>query len=271
MDFAVFPLVDGGAEELILGPEYYWDNSRRTEVNRINLQRTLSGAAFWQDASGRRLVPLGKIMIFTQREPTVYGYPPEAIRPYRHRYLSIDPGPTVVPLFQRLRADFGSVLSMDPKGEACQAFDELFQRFTQRTFRDRYHELELITLLFTAMYREQVEEARDLRPLQYGSHLIQNQFRNAISVETIAERCGMSREHFMRCYKQEYGCAPGAVLRHLRLENAAFLLRSTEKSVESIAHASGFSSSNVCCRAFRRHFGMTPGQYRERSRREHET
>jgi len=262
MEFGVFPLVDGGAEETISSPDYYWDNSKRTEVNRINVQRTLSGCAFWQDAKGRQLVGMGKVMLFSQRENSIYGYPTTATEVYRHRYISIDPTPTVVPLFHRLRDDFGSVLIMNPMGEAAQYFDELFQRFTQRSFRDLYHELELITLLFTSMYREQVEETRDRRPLEYGYYLIHNQFRNTLSVEQVAERCGMTREHFIRAYTMQYGESPGNQLRQLRLHNAEFLLRSTRKSVENVALSSGFSSSNVFCRAFRRHFGATPAGYR---------
>jgi len=262
MEFGVFPLVDGGAEETISDTSYYWDNSKRTETNRINIQRTLNGAAFWQDAKGRQLVGVGKVMLFTQRENSIYGYPSTATEIYRHRYVSIDPSPTIVPLFHRLRDDYGSVLVMNPKGEAAHYFGELFQRFTERSFRDLYHELELITLLFTSMYREQVEETRNRYPLDYGQYLIQNQFRNALTVEQIAERCGMTREHFIRAYKMQFGESPGIILKKLRLQNAEFLLRSTEKQVESVALASGFSGSNVFCRAFRKAFGKSPGQYR---------
>ena len=269
MEFGVFPLVDGGAEETISSLNYYWDNSKRTEVNRINIQRTLGGEAFFQDEKGRRMVGVGKVMLFTQREHSIYGYSPTSREVYRHRYLSIDPSPTIIPLFKRLRSDFGSVINMSPKGEAAQYFDELFRRFRERSFRDIYHELELITLLFTAMYREQVEETRDRRPLDYGHYLLHNQFRGDLNIEDVADRCGMSREHFIRAFTQQYQVSPGQLLRELRLQNAEFLLRSTEKSVESIALASGFSSSNVFCRLFRKVNGMTPGSYREATAQSH--
>ncbi len=262
MEFGVFPLVDGGAEETVTSTDYYWDNSKRSEVNRINIQRTLSGEAFFQDGEGRRMVGVGKVMLFTQREDSIYGYPATAIERYRHRYLSIDPSPTVTPLFHRLRDDFGAVLLMNGKGEAASFFDEIFQRFTERGFRDRYHELELMTLLFTAMYREQVEETRKRRPLDYGHYLIHNQFRNALNVEEIAGRCGMTREHFIRAFKMQYDRSPGHLLRELRLKNAEFLLRSTQKAVGMIALDCGYSNSNVFCRAFRSYYGVSPAKFR---------
>lgn len=263
MEFGVFPLVDGGGEETIGNADYYWDNSRRTEVNRINIQRTMAGEAFFQDKSGRAAVGVGKVMLFTQRESSIYGYPPTAREVYRHRYLSIDPSPTIIPLFKRLRDDFGSVVRMASRGEAAHLFDELFRRFKERSFRDIYHELELITLLFTAMYREQVEDTRNRRPLEYGHYLLHNQFRGALNIDDVAERCGMSREHFIRAFTQQYDVSPGKLLREIRLQNAVFLLRSTRKTVEQVASASGFSSSNVFCRLFRKVYGVTPGNYRD--------
>ena len=267
MKFGTFPAVDGGGEEVICDASYYWDNSKRTETNRINIQRTLTGSAFWQDDTGRYTVGPGKVMIFTQRENTIYGYPPAGIEIYRHRYLSIDPTPTIVPLFQRIRQDFGSVLLMDPKLEACRHFNELFERFRQRTFRDLYHELELITMLFISMYREQVEATRRSDPIEYGYHLIHNQFRNPINIEIIAERSQMSREHFIRSYTTRYQETPGKALQRLRLENARFLLRSTDQPIESVAKTSGFSSSNVFCRAFRKVFGISPNAFRKEARK----
>jgi AraC-like DNA-binding protein len=266
MKFGIFPAVDGGGEEVIRSSSYYWNNATRTETNRINIQRTLTGSAFWEDETGRYTVGPGKAMIFTQRENSSYGYPPTAIEIYRHRYISIDPTLTIIPLFQRIRRDFGSVLLMDSKLEACHYFNELFERFRQRSFRDFYHELELITLLFIAMYREQVEATKKSDPIEYGYHLIHNQFRNPINIELIADRSQMSREHFIRAYTARYSETPGKVLQRLRLENARFMLKSTVLPIESIAKNSGFSSSNVFCRAFRKTFGLSPLAYRKEER-----
>jgi len=112
--FDEFPAVDGGDEERITDTGYYWDNRKRSETNRINVQRTLEGAAFFENEQGRFIVDVGKVMIFTQRENSRYGYPPTARQPYRHRYISIDPSPILNPLFHKLRNEFGSVILMDP-------------------------------------------------------------------------------------------------------------------------------------------------------------
>ncbi|MDQ8205250.1 helix-turn-helix transcriptional regulator [Pelagicoccus sp. SDUM812003] len=259
----VFARVDGGAEEVRHDTRYYWDNSRRSESNRINLQRTLSGEAFWEDENGRQSVPVGKIMLFTQRENSRYGFPATGSQPYRHRYLSIDPTATAIPIFNRIRQDFGSVLSMPAQSESSALFDQVFHCFSQRSFRDRYHESELITRLLTAIYRQQVEETQDSDPIEYGYYLLQNQHTSPITLKDVAARCGVSREHFIRSFHERYQEPPGKILRSLRLKHAQSILEATRLPIKDVALASGFSSSNVFCRAFRSAFGMSPADYRK--------
>lgn len=258
----VFARIDGGAEELRRDTRYYWDNSKRSDSNRINLQLTLTGEAFFENESGRKAVPIGKIMLFTQRENSRYGYPATATKPYLLRYLSIDPTATAIPLFNRIRRDFGAVLSMPVQSESANAFADIFQKFSKRTFKDRYHESELITHLLTAIYRQQVEETQLSDPIEYGYHILQNKFTSSITLQNIAKQCGISREHFIRSFTKRYHKSPGAYLRKLRLEQARSMLEASSLPIETIATACGFSSANVFCRAFRHAYSTTPTRFR---------
>lgn len=263
MQTEVFARVDGGDEETRSDTRYYWDNARRSESNRINLQLTLAGEAFWEDERGRQRVAAGKLMLFTQRENSRYGYPATARSPYHLRYLSIDPAATIIPLFKRLRQDFGSIVSCPHASEPAKLFDEIYHRFKNRSFRDRYHESELIVRLLTALYRQQVEETQASDPIEYGYHLLQNRYATPLSLAAVAQECGITREHFARAFHERYGEAPGVMLRQLRLRQAAAMLESTQMSVNDIALACGFSSANVFCRAFRRERGCTPLSLRQ--------
>ncbi len=258
----VFARVDGGADEVRRDTSYYWDNSKRSGSNRINLQLTLSGEAFFENESGRSLVPPGKVIAFTQRENSRYGYPATATAPYHLRYLSIDPSATANPLFNRLRRDFGSVLSMPDGSESHALFNEIFQRFRKGDFQDRYHESELVTRLFTAIYRQQVADTQNSDPVEYGYHLLRNRYTSPITLKEIATLCGISREHFIRAFSLRYEQPPGAFLRQLRLEHARGLLETTSLALDAIATASGFSSANVFCRAFRQTYGKPPTKHR---------
>lgn len=257
----VFALVDGGAEELRTG-DYRWDNARRSDANRMIVQRTIAGAGFFEDVRGRRLVPAGWAMVFTHREASRYGLPPEATEPYRLRYLSLSPGTSIVGVFQQLRQDFGSVVRMAPDGEAVALFEEVFRRMQTGSFVDRYHEAELIYRMLIAMYREQVHGTRDEDPIEFGSHMLRARFRGPIDLKTIARQCGVTREHFIRAFSERFGETPGAMLRRLRLEHARTMLLATELPVASVAAASGFASATTFCRAFRAAYAVSPTRVR---------
>lgn len=51
-------------------------------------------------------------------------------------------------------------------------------------------------------------------------------------------------------------------LKHLRFDYAVNLLNSTEESVDRISQLSGFHSAAYFIVLFRKHFGITPSQYR---------
>lgn len=54
----------------------------------------------------------------------------------------------------------------------------------------------------------------------------------------------------------------------IRSEAAASMICSTDKSITEIAYECGFGSINTFCRCFKKHFGITPSQYRKRQKTE---
>lgn len=249
-------------EEVRSEAAYRFDNARRRDANSLVIQRTMSGAGFFSDPSGRRLVPTEMATVFTHREPSRYGYPAESAEPYRFRFIAMTPTPSLLALVKWLRRDFGSVVRLPADSEAGAIFDEAYKRFNGHSFRDRFHESELLYRLFLALYREQVHDTRTNDPIEFGHHYLRDHFRAPINLKTIASKIGVSREYFIRTFSSRFGESPGALLRRLRIEHARSLLAATQLSVEEVALASGFTSSNTFCRAYRRACGGSPGASR---------
>jgi AraC-like DNA-binding protein len=254
----VFPTTINSAEEVRTSPLYTYDNATRGgTAHQTAIQRTQSGRGWFRDARGTQDVPAGHAMIFTHDEPTAYGYPADATESYDLRYVTFTLG-TLGPLCARLRHDFGSVVRMPDDSEATNLFDEIHVRFKQRSFQDRLHEAELIHRLFIAIYREQVHGTQTSDPIEFGQHYLRSHFRSPINLKLVAEKCSVSREHFIREFTRRYRESPGALLRRLRLEHARAMLAATETDVESIALASGYASANTFCRAYRQKYGRSP-------------
>ncbi|HGY1011104.1 TPA: GyrI-like domain-containing protein [Aeromonas salmonicida] len=83
-----------------------------------------------------------------------------------------------------------------------------------------------------------------------------------LSIEALADRACLSLYHFHRVFTAVAGETPGEMCRRLRLQRAAWQLCYTNASVTTIALGAGLASSQAFAKAFRRHYGCTPGEFR---------
>ncbi|MEV3816156.1 helix-turn-helix domain-containing protein [Aeromonas salmonicida] len=83
-----------------------------------------------------------------------------------------------------------------------------------------------------------------------------------LSIEALADRACLSLYHFHRVFTAVAGETPGEMCRRLRMQRAAWQLCYTNASVTTIALGAGLASSQAFAKAFRRHYGCTPGEFR---------
>ena len=93
---------------------------------------------------------------------------------------------------------------------------------------------------------------------------IKKQYMDFISLDDIAKVSGLSKSHFCRQFKAEYGISPMLYLNRYRVRVAKFLLTTTVESIDVIAGKTGFSDTSYFCAVFRKLEGCSPMQYRKR-------
>jgi len=86
------------------------------------------------------------------------------------------------------------------------------------------------------------------------------------TVSELADRVALSRSAFAAKFTELVGEPPLRYLTRLRLNAATARLRSGNDKLSVIAAAAGYDSVSAFAKAFKRHMGVTPGEYR-RSRR----
>lgn len=91
---------------------------------------------------------------------------------------------------------------------------------------------------------------------------IQQHYSDALTVRELSGLIQVSPSSFSRQFKQETGKSPAAYLLEVRLSKAKKLLRSNELPITAVALNCGFSSSAHLATCFKKHFKMTPSQYR---------
>lgn len=82
------------------------------------------------------------------------------------------------------------------------------------------------------------------------------------TVEALARVALASRSGFAARFQAATGLTPGRYLTRLRLDRAQRLLAEKDASVANVARRLGYSSETAFGRAFRRHTGHTPSQWR---------
>ena len=85
-----------------------------------------------------------------------------------------------------------------------------------------------------------------------------------LSVEVLADRAGVCPRHFSRLFKQVFNSTPADFVEQVRLGEARRLLLTPRNSIESVALAVGFNSTDAFRRAFERRLGVTPSSFRKR-------
>jgi len=100
------------------------------------------------------------------------------------------------------------------------------------------------------------------RHLLRARDLADARYIDPLDVDDLARTAGLSRAHFSREFKRAFGESPHVYLLTRRLERAAALLRTTDRSVASICFAVGLQSVGSFTTSFRRTYGMSPTEYR---------
>jgi transcriptional regulator GlxA family with amidase domain len=114
---------------------------------------------------------------------------------------------------------------------------------------------------FSTMLQAQAAEKKRLSALL--SWLAEN-YRRPLTVEEMASRAAMSPRTFARTFLAETGATPAHYLESIRMEHAVRLLETTGITLEAAARECGFTGCEQLRRAFLRHLGITPREYRER-------
>jgi AraC family transcriptional regulator of arabinose operon len=86
---------------------------------------------------------------------------------------------------------------------------------------------------------------------------------------TLAELCAitdLSRAHLSLRFREQFGDAPIRYLHRLRMRHAAHLLRDGRHNVSEVADAVGFQDALFFSRQFRKHYGVSPRDYRRSDR-----
>lgn len=148
-------------------------------------------------------------------------------------------------------------------------FSELYS--VPEYMRDAYFKLKVMELL---LFLEMIDpKEADLARPYYNRRLVQkvkaahrmmtDDLSHAYTIEEIAERFDIAPTAFKACFKGIYGESPHRYVKSLRMEHAAKLLTTTDKTISDIALTVGYESPSKFTAAFGKWSGTTPSRFRQ--------
>jgi YesN/AraC family two-component response regulator len=92
---------------------------------------------------------------------------------------------------------------------------------------------------------------------------IDENFKEPLTIDYIAKVFGYHPSYIAHVFCDQLKISFRTYLGAVRAEYAAAEIRTTQKSLTEIAYESGCNSLNTFCRCFKKHFSMTPSQYKK--------
>ena len=102
-----------------------------------------------------------------------------------------------------------------------------------------------------------------VRHLLRAKDLADSRYREPLDVPTLARAAHLSPAHFSREFRRTFGETPHQYLLTRRLERAAALLRTTDRTVSDICLTVGLRSVGSFTTSFGKLFGLSPTAYRD--------
>ena len=88
-----------------------------------------------------------------------------------------------------------------------------------------------------------------------------------ISLRTLAKNVNLSPPRLRQLFKKDTGVSPIQYVRRLRARKAAYLLQTSFLSIKEVAFQSGSGDVSHFVRDFKKHYGLTPSEFRVRAER----
>lgn len=134
----------------------------------------------------------------------------------------------------------------------------------RRPFCDKVESRGILYILMARFLKQatpkiEIHDDRIRQTLTY----IRQHIHEPLSIRMLADQACMSKDHFIRIFKQNIGKTPNAFITQRKIESAEIMLVTTNEPVKTIANSLGYEDSSYFVRIFKKSTGQTPQQYRE--------
>jgi AraC family transcriptional regulator len=259
--------VNSAAYEHHHGESYDWTGLKR-RIPFVLLQHTISGRGFLRYE--HRTIELGPGKTMLLQFPHDNRYWLAEGEEWEFFWIALS-GSEVLELWKRMLLKVGPVhcLAQTEVDALAAKLVDILHLQDIRPQRLAHEAKAICALLSDALLGERLPElaghqSQIATDLQLATDLLLNHEGGAVPIAELAKSLGYSRHHFSRVFKRQTGQTPVEYRDEQRLRHACDLLWRTSHKIKIIAQACGYDDPNYFSKAFRKHFGVSPLDYRAR-------
>ncbi len=214
--------------------------------------------------SSHGLLSVNSFVIYSPHTP--YWYKPIDRETTGYYWIHFT-GSHVKDLLNRLNLELNHPYSCDLDAAVRQQlmtqFEQLFQEFLLRDLgfdcSSASLALEILVTLARSCRKKSSLPRRTLESISY----LHSSFYKDFPLSKLAEMEHMSQSRYREVFRSQTGYSPAEYRTALRMQKACELLLQTSLSLSEIAASCGYKDLLYFFRAFKKHRGMTPSEYRK--------
>lgn len=242
---------------------YDWDGLKRGASEFVLFQYTIAGWGKLRYERQTCTVAPGDAMLLVIPHNHRYWLPPES--PFwQFIYLCLT-GREIVRIGQQVLGQTGPILRLTERSSLLRLAAATVRDVLRGTVASPFQASARAYALAMALVDEFAGPV-PTRPkppaIDAVVRFVQDNRRRPLTVAELAGVAGCSRYHFSRVFKSWMGISPGQYILDQRLRLSATCLQQSNRVIKEVAADCGFADVNYFCRAFRKSFGLSPGQFR---------
>ena len=191
-------------------------------------------------------------------------YEADKEQPWSYCWFSFD-GYEAQMILENCGLSFHQLIYEDrSEGKLKEAIFEMIESF-EGSQNNEYAILSRLYSVFSSMKlgAGDFSESSHQSYIEKALDFISNNFSYDIKIQDIAKHIGIDRTYLYKIFIEARQCSPQQYLIQFRLSMAATLLENTSMNITEIAYSCGFKDAPAFYKHFKKHYSLTPVQYRE--------
>lgn len=250
--------------EVVRDSSYHWNGLERSDGPLLLFQYTVDGEGVFETEHESFRVGPGRAFLTEIPGRHRYYHPGES-QPWEFYFLLFRPQP-VLPVWEEIQTKLGPAPVIDTGSIPIRMLRDIFLEAHSGRITDPYIASSLLYQFIMELGRLAASgprhEAEWPTAVRDSVKFIEAHYHAMIGQEELAERLGLSKFHLLRTFAKYVGVTPNEYLNRVRIERAVDLLRTTDRSIETIASEVGYSTGSYFIKVFHKLTGQTPGAFR---------